>query len=570
LLQPTPISRTGPLSPEALAQKVDAYLRTAELFSGSDPQHAQALARQALNMLGHNDLTRVSPADFPGGVEGRRTLGRALLLEARASAQLESHDQAIPRFLKALECFVPAEDDALIAATLNGLGSCYLVIGAYPEALQHLLHALNLYRELGDTTGESATLSNVGRLYLLLDDAPKALAHLEQALDLAQRTSDRRLEAEVHDNLCNALRMVGKNRTAGAHGLRSVEIYQELGFHPGEAEALSSVGDLYLEMGDYTQALNFLQLTAEVSQKLGRRQEVARALRRIGTLHLREGRIEMAFGYLERALEAAKEADAKREYAKCHAALTEVYKKLGDFQRALQHFEEYYKCERVLFDEESDRRLKTIEIIHQVENTRKDSEIHQLRNVELQQEIEERKRAQSALERLATIDTLTGLANRRYFLETAERAFYQAQRYNRPLSVVMIDVDNFKHINDNFGHATGDQVLRAVARRMQSVLRRSDILGRYGGDEFVVLLPETGQEGARRMTERLRAAVAMAASTENLPELDVPVSLSIGVASSVHLGSVTLDNLLQYADKALYTSKQAGRDCVTAYDTDLL
>jgi diguanylate cyclase (GGDEF)-like protein len=245
-----------------------------------------------------------------------------------------------------------------------------------------------------------------------------------------------------------------------------------------------------------------------------------------------------------------------------------VYKQLGDYQNALQHFEEYYRSERVVFDEESDRRLKTIEIIHQVETARKDAEIYQLRNVELQQEVEERKRAQAALERLATTDTLTGLANRRYFIELAERVFYQAQRYNRPLSVVMIDVDNFKHINDTFGHAAGDEVLRAVARRMQEVLRRSDILGRYGGDEFVMLLPETGQEGARRMTERLRAAVATMAGA--LPELDAPVSLSIGLVSATRMASLTLDALLQYADKALYASKQAGRDRVTAYDADLV
>ena len=272
----------------------------------------------------------------------------------------------------------------------------------------------------------------------------------------------------------------------------------------------------------------------------------------------------MALTYLQRGLDAAHEAGARHEVVRCHAELAEVYKKLGDTTSALDHFENFYRAERLLFDQESDRRLKTIEIIHNVENTRKDAEIYQLRNVQLQREVEERKQAQAALERLATIDTLTGLANRRYFLELAERAFYQAQRYNRPLSVVMIDVDNFKHINDTFGHAAGDQVLASLASRMQQVLRRSDILGRYGGDEFAVVLPETGQEGARRMTERLRAAVAH--TNQMLSTVDVPVSLSVGVSSSFGLTNVTLDQLLQRADKALYTSKQSGRDRVTAFD----
>jgi len=570
MYQPIPHIRTGPLSPEAITQKVDAYLRTAELFSGSEPQHALSLARQAVAMLNHADtpgpLTDLEPSAYPAGPDGRRALGRALLLEGRASHQLDACGQAIPAYLKALECFAPGDDDALIATALNGLGSGYLVLGAYPEALQHLLRALNLYRALADQPGEAAARSSVGRLYLLLDDAPKALPHLEQALDLAQRTSNRRLEAEIHDNLCNALRSLGQVKSAGTHGLRSIEIYQELGYHAGEAEALSSVGDLYLEQGDYAQALNFLTLTAEVSQKVGRRQEVARALRRIGTLHAREARLDLALNYLQRGLAAAEESTARQEIIRCHAELVEVYKQLGDSASALDHFEHFYRAERALFDEESDRRLKTIEIVHNVENTRKDAEIHQLRNVELQREVDERKQAQAALERLATIDPLTNLANRRYFLELAARAFYQAQRYNRPLSVVMIDIDNFKHINDTFGHAVGDKVLASVAARMQEVLRRSDILGRYGGDEFVVLLPETGSEGARRMTERLRAAVSTMRAGSGDP--DLPVSLSVGVSSSFGLSSVTLDELLQRADKALYTSKQSGRDRVTAFEPE--
>ncbi len=203
-------------------------------------------------------------------------------------------------------------------------------------------------------------------------------------------------------------------------------------------------------------------------------------------------------------------------------------------------------------------------MIHEVENARKDAEIYQLRNVALQKEIEERKKAQAALERLATQDSLTGIANRRYFLEIASRIIEQARRYQRPVSVVMIDVDHFKEMNDTFGHKTGDKVLIHITRCFQSCLRKVDILGRYGGDEFVILLPETTKEGARRLSERLMQAVAQQLITAG--GVTIPITLSMGLASNINEPDLSLDELLQRADRALYDSKLNGRNRLTSYE----
>ncbi len=310
--------------------------------------------------------------------------------------------------------------------------------------------------------------------------------------------------------------------------------------------------------------MNFLHLSADVAQRIGKRLELASARRKIGSIHVRSNDFSSAIQSLHAALEIASEINARQEQAECHRALAEAHKAAGEYHHALDHFEKYVEHHRAAFDEESDRRLKTIEIIHEVENARKDAEIYQLRNVALQQEIEERKKAQAALERLATQDALTGLANRRHFLELAARTIEQARRYQRPLSIVMMDVDHFKQINDTFGHNTGDQVLVSVAQCMLTVLRKVDILGRYGGDEFVILLPETTQEGARRLTERLRQVVSQQSIIAG--GVSLPISLSIGLTSNIQQPDLALDELLQRADRALYYSKQAGRDRVTAYE----
>jgi diguanylate cyclase len=157
---------------------------------------------------------------------------------------------------------------------------------------------------------------------------------------------------------------------------------------------------------------------------------------------------------------------------------------------------------------------------------------------------------------LATTDALTGLANRRHLLEVGERLFKIAARAERPLAAVMIDVDHFKRINDDYGHSAGDAVLREVAERCRRLLRTSDLVGRYGGDELVVLLPETAADGAAGVASRIRDAVTGAPVQAGTAAL--ALTLSLGVADST--GCRGLDALLHHADMALYEAKRRGRD----------
>ncbi len=166
------------------------------------------------------------------------------------------------------------------------------------------------------------------------------------------------------------------------------------------------------------------------------------------------------------------------------------------------------------------------------------------------------------LAQLATLDALTGLRNRRSFFELAEREWTRAMRSNAPLSAVMVDVDHFKQINDSLGHAAGDAVLSAVARRCQEELRSIDVIGRYGGDELVCLLPDSTTVDALAVAERLRTAVSE--SAVEIGPGEVRVAVSVGVATST-AGCASLGTLLGQADAALYQAKQRGRDQVQAW-----
>lgn len=165
----------------------------------------------------------------------------------------------------------------------------------------------------------------------------------------------------------------------------------------------------------------------------------------------------------------------------------------------------------------------------------------------------------SEVQKLAITDALTNLYNRRGFYELGQREVERSRRYKRPLVAIMMDIDHFKFINDFYGHAAGDQVLQAVAKRCSENLRRIDILGRFGGDEFTILLPETDMFTASGVAERVRQYVAnRPVMTDTSP---VTITVSLGVARATAT-TPDLDVLISRADAAMYLAKKAGRNRV--------
>jgi diguanylate cyclase (GGDEF)-like protein/PAS domain S-box-containing protein len=177
-------------------------------------------------------------------------------------------------------------------------------------------------------------------------------------------------------------------------------------------------------------------------------------------------------------------------------------------------------------------------------------------------EISERVRLYQEIQQLAIHDSLTGCFNRRHFLTLASQELEHALRYKRPLSLLMLDIDHFKQFNDQYGHPIGDHVLCALVNMCQSQLRHVDIICRYGGEEFLILLPETTVHDAMQLAERLRSEIARMKTDTPVGQLSLTVS--IGVAGFDMESSLppTIDDLIKNADKALYTAKADGRNCI--------
>ncbi len=162
---------------------------------------------------------------------------------------------------------------------------------------------------------------------------------------------------------------------------------------------------------------------------------------------------------------------------------------------------------------------------------------------------------------LAMTDSLTGVASRRSFFVQAERALEQAKRYDQFISVIMVDLDHFKLINDQYGHARGDEAIRLAAEASEAVLRRSDIIGRYGGEEFSVVLPDTDEAAAKTIAERVRSQVGAIV----VPGTTKALSVSVGVVSCLPNAEDTVDSILDTADRAMYEAKRLGRNRVEVH-----
>jgi signal transduction histidine kinase len=369
-------------------RKIDLMNALADQLRYTDLSRAMALVEQAADLSGQGDLTQ-KPY--------QRGRADSFYLLGIFSVQRGSPNQALTFYFKSLLIFEMMGDKKQCITVLEAIGAAYANMSDYPNALDHFFRVHDLARELYEKELIASALNNIAFLYMQLSEWSKALVYLRDSLVIFEELKDKRGQAGALDNSCSCYCDLGDYDKALTCGLKSVRLYREVGAQEGEAEVLCSIGGVYKARGDYPQALAYLNRALTLAEGIGLRMVIVKALQNIGDIYRIQGHAGLAQENIQRALSIAQEINSKSEQYRCHKLLMDTYKQLGDFEHALEHSEKFHETKEIVFNEEADRRIKNLEAIHQVETARKETEIYQLKNVALQQEIHERRQVEEAL-----------------------------------------------------------------------------------------------------------------------------------------------------------------------------
>ena len=423
-------------------------------------------------------------------------------------------------------------------------------MGAFEEALEHLTESLTLRETIGGAWLFHGYI-NIASVYIALERFEAVFDYLGRALVEARKHTNRRGEGICLINLGDSYSNVGEPARAVEHLRRGVALLEAAG-----EGAVATHG--YILLG---QVLTSLGLFAEASESFGRARALletypnphgqAEALLGLGRMLLKEGEYERALAALVQALAFAEEGESQSNIFEVHFSLYEVYKALGRVGEALAHFERFHRVKEEVFEKRSQDRVQHLMIQFDVERLQQERALAQRQNTELA-------RLNRELEDLSVRDGLTGVYNRRYLDKELASEFERATRYELPLSVMMSDIDFFKRVNDTFSHATGDEVLRTLAKLFEENTRANDLVARYGGEEFAVVFPETPLQKAAEAAEKIRRTVEAYPWERIHP--DLKVTISAGVASGTAFENA--DKFLDKADKELYEAKHSGKNRV--------
>ncbi len=358
--------------------KIDLLNALAWELVHSDPQRSRALCEQARQLASQDET-----ADNNGLANSLLTLS---VLEWHGS----HYQVALSLALEALVRFQEAGDLARQAYTLNHTAGIYFALGNYAQAYELGIQALQLCEAIGDRGLEASILNDTAYMSLHLKNFPDALPKLFKSLDIQRNLGDQQGEVYTLDSIGRAYYLMGDYPKALAYGQQSLTCGHAINDQRSEAEALLHLGETYAACYEEQQALIHFERALALCEANRYKQFEAATLSAMGRLYLRKHENERALHYLLAALQVAEEIGAKQAIYEAHQSLADIYKQTGDFQQALMHYEQFHIVKETVFNERSDNRIRSLQVAHDIETARKESEIYQLRNVELQQEVHER------------------------------------------------------------------------------------------------------------------------------------------------------------------------------------
>jgi signal transduction histidine kinase len=480
------ISKDRPVQTSAAAcrEQVVALNQQAWDLRATETQQAIALAEQA--------RAAAERCDYQAG------LAHSLFILGHCHYRIADYELARTRSLAALALYESLGDHEGRADALNTIGNVYSGLGDHHSALDFYLQSLEIRQAIGNTQAEAASLNNIANVYFHLTDYPNALeAHL-RSLAIKEAIGDQQGVGTSLHNIANVYKETGDYQSALRRYVESLAIFQSIGHKYGEAGALSNMGSIYAALGDLRSALDYHEQSLAIERAIGNKHGEAESLLLLGELYLPSSESllapdswemlpHQALSYLDQALALAQELDAKELIYKVHLALSQAHQQQGDFALALGHHQAFYAAQRAIFDEELIEKTKRLQIIHQVETSKREAALQ---------------RAEAEVFRLKTVELARALADADYHRQIAEQASLlksellsiAAHDLKNPLSaivgyaeMIMLEVPADSPAGDYAQkiHRTSDQMLQIITDLLESTtldsgnltlnLRRADL-----------------------------------------------------------------------------------------------
>ncbi len=573
----------------------DDTLERARLLSSQDPQAAVDLLEPAIaSLIGDESLVSLPEPR-------RETLFAMLEMHATIQRNLGQFDSA-SRSATRLANLAGVMADPVRKATAAFLaGTIAAEHGELAEALE-AFHSADALLQATDATGDKAQVTNaLAVVHTFIEDYDNARQYYERALRLARLAEDTTMEGSILGNLALVTAQLDGAEAGLAAYERALGFARELGNDALTAQQLANMCNLMVELDRLAQAESICRNAIDQTAASGQRRLNAGARLSLGNLYLAQENLTRARDqYLQLLQWLRGEIPSVQE--PLLEKLVEVFEKMGEHEGALNFLRQLAEFRQQRREKQRQESIDELEMQYRVRQRDKeiemlhlDAELSDMRmagqnlllgaavvvigllllligvgwvgyrlKARLEQDISNRndelEKAMATISHLASTDDLTGLLNRRAFLEHAQREIERKRRHDRPLTLVMADIDHFKQINDRHGHFAGDEVLKSIAKQLEDGFRNVDVLCRWGGEEFVFLLPETSVRQAERIVERIRRKLA--ATSFQVADQKLRITLTFGIVALCD----SIEEAIEAADEAMYRGKQKGRDRIVVTD----
>lgn len=364
-------------------EKIDLLNELAWALLLGDPQRSRSLAERAYQLA-----TEGVPSNGPY-LHGQ---AYSLMIQSVLDWDHSNYQDALSRALEANARFEKTADRCRQAYALKHIAGIHFLLGNHDRALEYGFAAIRMSEQCEDRNALGSVLNDVGYICLHLGKFPDALPQLFKSLDIHREAGSPHGEAQVLDSIGKAYFLMGDFAQALSYELQSLDLDRKIGYTRAEAEALGNIGKIHAASGDAAQALEYFEQSLALSRKHGYRQLEAATLLDLGRTHLTQRATDRALDVLTDALAVAEAIRSKPVIFAVHAALAETYEQAGDYRLALAHHKRFHDIKEEVFNEKTDSRVRSLQVSYEVEQAKQEAEIYQLKNVSLQQEIEERGR----------------------------------------------------------------------------------------------------------------------------------------------------------------------------------